>query len=63
MPAFEAVSSIVFAIAASLTSMTHPRGVMLAGAFTNIVSFGTDRAGNLYIVDFDGEIFVLEPGP
>lgn len=31
-----------------------------AGAYTNIVSFGTDRTGNLYIVDFDGEIFVLE---
>ena len=34
-----------------------------AGAYTNIVSFGTDRANNLYIVDFDGEIFVLERTP
>lgn len=34
-----------------------------AGAYTNIVSFGTDRNNNLYIVDFDGEIFVLEPAP
>lgn len=32
-----------------------------AGAFTNIPSFGTDQAGNLYIVDYDGEIFVIEP--
>ncbi len=32
-----------------------------AGAFTNIASFGTDQAGNLYIVDYDGEIFVVEP--
>lgn len=31
-----------------------------AGAFTNIASFGVDQAGNLYIVDLDGEIFVLE---
>lgn len=31
-----------------------------AGAYNNIVSFGTDRAGNLYIIDIDGEIFVLE---
>lgn len=34
-----------------------------AGAFSSIVSLGTDRAGNLYIVDFDGEIFVLEQNP
>ncbi|HEV2568453.1 PQQ-dependent sugar dehydrogenase [Sphingomonas sp.] len=32
-----------------------------AGAYSNIVSFGTDRNQNLYIIDFDGEIFVLEP--
>ena len=32
-----------------------------AGAFTNIDSFGEDEAGNLYIVDIDGEIFVVEP--
>lgn len=31
-----------------------------AGSYTNIASFGTDQAGNLYIVDFDGEIFVIE---
>ena len=31
------------------------------GAFTSIVAFGADRSGNLYIVDFDGEIFMLEP--
>ncbi|HZV38667.1 MAG TPA: PQQ-dependent sugar dehydrogenase [Pseudoxanthomonas sp.] len=32
-----------------------------AGSFNNLVSFGTDTAGNLYLVDMDGEIFVLEP--
>ena len=31
-----------------------------AGAFTNISSFGVDQAGNLYIVDYDGEIFRVE---
>lgn len=30
-----------------------------AGAFGNIVSFGEDSARNLYIVDFDGEIFMI----
>jgi glucose/arabinose dehydrogenase len=32
-----------------------------AGTFTNISSFGTDQSNNLYIVDYDGEIFVIEP--
>ena len=34
-----------------------------AGLFSNIVSFGVDQAQNLYILDFDGEIFVIEPAP
>ena len=34
-----------------------------SGAFTNIASFGLDEPGNLYMVDMDGEIFVLEPTP
>ena len=32
-----------------------------AGAFTNIDSFGIDAAGNVYLIDIDGEIFVIEP--
>jgi glucose/arabinose dehydrogenase len=32
-----------------------------AGAITNVASFGVDQQGNLYIVDFDGEIFRVEP--
>lgn len=32
-----------------------------AGGYTNPVAFGSDRSGNLYILDFDGEIFVIEP--
>jgi len=31
-----------------------------AGAINNISSFGVDQAGNLYIVDYDGEIFRIE---
>lgn len=34
-----------------------------AGSFDNLVSFGVDEAGNLYLVDLDGEIFVIEPVP
>jgi glucose/arabinose dehydrogenase len=33
-----------------------------AGAITNPDCFGTDQAGNLYIVDFDGEIFRIDVG-
>jgi glucose/arabinose dehydrogenase len=32
-----------------------------AGAISNPSSFGEDAAGNLYLVDFDGEIFRLTP--
>lgn len=32
-----------------------------AGQFNNLVSFGVDEAGNLYLVDLDGEIFAIEP--
>lgn len=33
-----------------------------AGAIDSLVSFGEDDAGNLYLVDINGEIFVAEPG-
>ena len=33
------------------------------GSFTNIASFGVDATGNVYLVDLDGEIFVIEPTP
>lgn len=32
-----------------------------AGTINNVSSFGLDQAGNLYIVDYDGEIYRLEP--
>ena len=31
------------------------------GSIGNVSSFGQDQVGNLYIVDFDGDIFVIEP--
>jgi glucose/arabinose dehydrogenase len=33
-----------------------------AGAINNVSSFGVDQAGNLYLVDYDGEIFRVEAG-
>lgn len=32
-----------------------------AGTIDQLASFGEDNAGNLYLVDLDGEIFVIEP--
>ncbi len=34
-----------------------------AGTIDNVASFGIDQSNNLYIVDYDGEIFVIEPAP
>lgn len=34
-----------------------------AGTINNIASFGVDQSNNLYIVDFDGEIFRVNPAP
>lgn len=34
-----------------------------AGTINQLVSFGEDNAGNLFIVDLDGDIFMVEPGP
>ncbi|MFD0739329.1 PQQ-dependent sugar dehydrogenase [Lysobacter koreensis] len=56
-----------FAIGATLpsTEFTVRNGDFApdAGAFTNIASFGVDAAGNLYLLDLDGEIFVIEAAP
>lgn len=47
------------------TAFTQRRTVFtpIAGTINNISSFGTDEKGNLYIVDYDGEIYVVEPTP
>ena len=31
-----------------------------AGTINNVASFGADQSNNLYVVDSDGEIFVIE---
>jgi glucose/arabinose dehydrogenase len=33
-----------------------------AGTINNVSSFGLDQAGNLYIVDYDGEVYRVEAG-
>lgn len=33
-----------------------------AGTIDSLVSFGLDSAGNLYLVDIAGEVFVIQPG-
>lgn len=33
----------------------------VAGTINNVASFGLDQTGNLYIVDYDGEIYRVEP--
>jgi hypothetical protein len=40
------------------TSAFAPTG----SSINNIASFGEDQSRNLYIVDYDGEIFVVEQG-
>ena len=32
-----------------------------AGTINNVSSFGLDQAGNLYLVDYDGEVYRVEP--
>jgi autotransporter-associated beta strand protein len=42
-----------------LTSQLAPN----AGAYNQIVSYGEDSEGNLYVVDLDGEVFKIGPEP
>jgi glucose/arabinose dehydrogenase len=51
----QTVASASFTI--RTTTFAPPPG---QGTIDNIASFGVDAAGNLYIVDYDGEIFVIE---
>ena len=50
-------------IASSVFTQRRTAFTPLAGTINNISSFGTDATGNLYIVDYDGEVFVVEPTP
>ncbi len=48
-------------IASSAFTLRASSFVPVAGTINNVASFGVDQARNLYIVDFDGEIYVIEP--
>ena len=48
-------------VASSAFTLRASSFVPVAGTITNVSSFGVDQARNLYIVDFDGEIYVIEP--
>jgi glucose/arabinose dehydrogenase len=48
-------------VASSAFTLRASSFVPVAGTITNVASFGVDQARNLYIVDFDGEIYVIEP--
>jgi glucose/arabinose dehydrogenase len=57
-------ASLVFGQTLAASSFTVRNGDFApnAGTIGNVASFGEDQARNLYIVDYDGEIFVIEPG-
>jgi glucose/arabinose dehydrogenase len=57
-----AAAAIGTTIASSAFTLRNAAFVPDAGAFNNVSSFGVDQAGNLYIVDYDGEIFRVEAG-
>jgi glucose/arabinose dehydrogenase len=48
-------------VASSAFTLRASSFAPVAGTITNVSSFGVDQARNLYIVDFDGEIYVIEP--
>jgi glucose/arabinose dehydrogenase len=47
-------------IAASAFTLRRTSFTPIAGTINNVASFGLDQTGNLYIVDYDGEIYVVE---
>lgn len=56
-------ASLVFGqtLAASSFTVRNTDFAPDAGAVGNVASFGEDQRRNLYIVDYDGEVFVIEP--
>ncbi len=47
-------------VASSAFTLRRSAFTPVAGTINNISSFGEDQAGNLYIVDYDGEVYVVE---
>lgn len=60
VPAAELVQGAT--VPSSRYTRRNPDFAPNAGAIGMVVSFGEDAARNLYIVDFDGEIFMVAPG-
>ena len=56
-----AAASIGQTIPSSQFRLRNADFTPIAGTINNISSFGVDQTGNLYIVDFDGEIYRVEP--
>jgi glucose/arabinose dehydrogenase len=53
--------SIGTTIPSSQFTLRNSTFVPNAGALNRIASFGVDQSGHLYLVDYDGEIFRVEP--
>jgi len=53
-------ASLGSTIPASQFTLRRTQFTPVAGTINSISSFGVDQAGNLYIVDYDGEIFRIE---
>jgi glucose/arabinose dehydrogenase len=47
-------------VASSAFTLRRTAFTPLVGTINNISSFGLDQSGNLYIVDYDGEVYVVE---
>jgi glucose/arabinose dehydrogenase len=47
-------------VASSAFTLRRTAFTPIAGTINNISSFGLDQNGNLYIVDYDGEVYVVE---
>ena len=58
------VSQVVLGQTIASSAFVNRRATFVpnAGTIGNIASFGTDQAQNLYIVDYDGDIFIIEAG-
>ncbi len=53
-------ASIGTTIPSSQFTLRNAAFAPVAGTITNVSSFGLDQTGNLYIVDYDGEIYRVE---
>ena len=47
-------------VAASAFTLRRSAFTPTAGTINNVASFGLDQTGNLLIVDYDGELYIVE---